>query len=152
MKKTIIFMLLTGLLFSNCIPINAQTKNSTIEFLGNGDYVETIIIEDNTLSQVRATTKSGTKTTYYKNSSGTIMWSVSVKGTFSYTGSSSTCTNATVSTTCPSVSWRILSSSSSRSGNVAKATATAGQFSANIEAKRLTRTVSLTCSANGTLS
>ena len=48
-----------------------------------------------------------TKTKKYYNSNDQVMWSVSVRGTFIYTGNSSKCT-ATVFTTCPESTWRII--------------------------------------------
>ena len=58
------------------------------------------------------------------------MWSVSVHGTFTYTGtgSSSKCTTSTVSTTCPGSTWKIISRNDSKSGNKATANATAGHY------------------------
>ena len=47
------------------------------------------------------------------------MWSVSVTGTFSYNGSSCTCTKATSSTTKPSSMWSLSNKKVSKSGNKA---------------------------------
>jgi hypothetical protein len=67
-----------------------------------------IITTINEETVLRSTeTKIGTKTKKYYNSNDQVMWSVSVRGTFIYTGNSSKCT-ATVFTTCPESTWRII--------------------------------------------
>lgn len=83
-----------------------------IEYLENGDYTETVIndeLPDNVVISPFATTKTITKskTTYYKNSAGTVLWSVTIKGTFTYNGSTSKCTSCSHSTTAPSSAWSI---------------------------------------------
>ena len=115
----------------------------------NGDYLVTTIAED---TRVKAAgTKTGTKTSnYYSN--GKIMWSVSVKGTFTYNGSSAKCTSSSVSTTCPGTAWRISSKSSSKSGNKAIGKATANKYQNGVVIYTKTAVVTLSCSINGTLS
>lgn len=75
------------------------------------------------------------------------MWSVSVTGTFTYNGSSCTCTKATVSTTKPSSTWSLSNKKASKSGNKAIASVTG-----HAPGVTVTRTVTLTCSATGKLS
>lgn len=127
MKKTITVTLIISLI--SCIflsiPVSATTADNTertIEYLYNGDYIETIITDDTanpSISLYTTNTITKTKTRYYKNSSGTVLWSVSVKATFSYNGSTSTCTSCSHSTTAPASSWSIKSASHSKSGNTA---------------------------------
>ena len=75
------------------IPVSATTIDHTeinIEYLDNGDYIETIITDDTAnsgISLYATNTITKTKTRYYKNSSGTVLWSVAIKATFSYNGS-----------------------------------------------------------------
>lgn len=60
----------------------------TIEHLDNGDYIETVINDAGmkaALSLQSADKQiTKTKTAYYKNKSGAVLWSVSIKATFSY--------------------------------------------------------------------
>ena len=159
MKKITCFFLLAILILNlfSTIPAYALTGSDicldneckTIEILENGDYLETtLIIKD---LDLKSSTKTGSKTKSYKNSSGVTLWSVTVHGTFSYTGTSSTCTNATRSTSAPGANWSIKSSSAGKSGNTATAHATAtyrdGSYTTDYS-----MSVSLKCSANGTLS
>ena len=131
--------------------IDATVGVVTVEPLPNGDRIETELITYARPDGAKATA-SGQKTKSYKNSSGVVLWSVTVYGSFTYTGSSATCTSATRSTACPSSAWSIVSSSSMRSGNTATATARAKHTDSNGNVSYTTLTVSLSCSASGTLS
>lgn len=97
-------------------------------------------------------TKSAHKSQYYCDSNGNKLWSVTVSGTFTYTGSSSKCTKASVSTTVYNSDWKITNSTASHSGNSATATATAKKYylSTIISTKPLS--VTLSCDKNGNLS
>lgn len=152
MKKTLAISLIVALIGCAvfCFPVGATSSTeTTIEMLDNGDYLETVITYDETNG--RAATKSGSKTTNYKNSDGEVMWSVTVKGTFTYNGTTSSCTSVSHSTTAPGESWSIKSSSSSKSGNCASATATATQKKF-LASQDYTATVNLYCSPYGILS
>lgn len=162
-KKRLIFMTAALCSFAICsgrtafAASNAQPTQIMIEEAENGNYYETII---ETLDQeqppysVLATTQyiTKTKTTYYKNSSGTVLWSVSITATFSYDGSTSKCTSCSHSTTAPSPNWSISSSSSSRSGNSATATATAVYKLNSTTSSSHTKSVTIQCSPTGVVS
>lgn len=164
MKKTInqiiimaFFIIMSCTTFITASPITESNSNPVIEViqLNNGDYIEITIEESTSPISLLATTqtKSGRKTAAYKNSAGTIMWSVTVHGTFSYVkGVSSKCTKSTVTTTCPSSSWKITNSSATRSGNTATSKATAKKYVDGTAVDTITRSISLSCSKNGTLS
>lgn len=152
MKKTLAFTLLLTLLCCSvfCFSISATTLTETsIEMLDNGDYIETIITYYDT--NTRAATKSGSKTSNYKNSDGDTLWSVTVNGTFTYNGTTSSCTSVSRSASAYADGWSIKSSSCSKSGNCATATATATQRIL-IATKDYTMTVNLYCSPYGILS
>ena len=102
--KTFLFTIIGIFLLFSCSASAASTvTTSEIYSLANGDYLETILIQDST-SRATSSTKSGQKTTYYKSSSGVTLWSVTVKASFSYTyGKSSTCTSVTGSSASSSV-------------------------------------------------
>lgn len=161
MKKIIATLMISTLLFSTvfCISANATvtSKNAktTIEILENGDYIETEISDytdtGNSDYSLNATqTKTGRKTSNYKNSSGTVLWSVSITGTFSYNGSSATCISKSHSAASYASNWSIKSISSTKSGNSATARATATYK--DVITTDYSMSVTLKCSANGTLS
>lgn len=126
-------------------------KTVEVEYLDNGDYIETILQEFPTYS--RASTIKGSKTSNYKNSSGTTMWSVTVIGTFSYTsGKSSQCTSVSGSSATYSSSWKVTGANTSKNGNKANASATGTQIVNGVVISTLSRTVTLSCDSYGNLS
>lgn len=154
MKNFKIVLLTLVLILSVNIPVHAQSfeiPSPEIEYLANGDYIETTI----TLlpSSRKAFTCSGRKTATYKNSSGTILWSVTIKASFSYIpGKSSKCTSASGSSSSKSSNWKVSSATSSKSGNTATATATGTQYRNSKPVGSITRSVTLTCDTYGNLS
>lgn len=97
-------------------------------------------------------TKSGSKTVQYVNSSGSVLWYVTVHASFTYNGSSSSCTNASVYAESNSSAWTVTNKSSWRSGNTGYASATGHHHNfLGIETSSVSRTVSISCTANGTL-
>lgn len=143
MKKILISILLSfSFLF---VSINSIQAN---EF-----YYDEIIEVVDSIETVRATqTKTAKKTAYIKNSSGAVLWSVTVTGTFSYNGTTSTCTSSSVSTSVSNSYWSIVSKSSSKSGNKASAKATAKNSINGDTIATMTKEVTLTCSPTGALS
>lgn len=152
MKKTLAFTLLLAILCCTIFGFSASATEATkvtIEKLDNGDYIETTITYYDTGD--KAATRSGSKTNNYKNSSGETLWSVTVYGTFTYNGTTSSCTSVSHSASAYADGWSIKSSSSSKSGYCATATATATQRIL-IATKDYSMTVNLYCSPYGILS
>ena len=134
--------------------IFADQTISIVEQLENGDYIKTVIHYDTTPTSEGTPMRStitGTKTSSYLNSNDEVMWEVSVTGTFSYNGSSSSCTSCSHSATAYGSTWSIKRSGSFKSGNTATAYATATHTILNVSYDH-TFSVDLSCSANGTLS
>ncbi len=92
-----------------------------------------------------------TKTTYMRDSSGTVLWSVSITATFTYDGTTSCCISCSPNASAPATTWSIKSVSSSKSGNSATAYATATHTSPS-SSKDFTQSVTISCSKNGTVS
>lgn len=130
----------------------------TIEHLDNGDYIETVINDAGmkaALSLQSADKQiTKTKTAYYKNKSGAVLWSVSIKATFkatfSYNGTSSKCISCSPSASAPAKSWSIKSLSSSTKGNSASAKVVA--VHATNVSQQYTKTVTIHCSKTGVIS
>ncbi len=158
-KKSTLTLIIAVLLCCTVFPVSTNAtdlKDQTVsvEYLENGDCIETVIsveTSDNPVLAVYSSTKTATKTNYYKNSSGDVLWSVSIKGTFSYNGNASSCTSCSHSTTAPSSVWYIKSASHSKSGNTATAKATAAKKTST-GIKEYSMSVTIKCSANGTIS
>lgn len=104
--------------------------------------------------EARATkSKTASKTIYYKNASGTVLWQFEIVATFSYTGSSSKCTSAYATATSSSSYWKASISSCTRSGNHADATAVGKQYSSsNKLVNTVTKSVTISCSNAGAIS
>ncbi len=100
----------------------------------------------------RASVKTGSRTISHKDSDGTTLWTYKITGTFSYTGSTSTCTAVSDSYTISNDNWHMSSHSCSKSGNTANGTVTMKYKVLGITANTITRNISLSCSASGTLS
>lgn len=135
----------------------SDTYVSYVEYLENGYYIETVIKDvssyENFVSVLSTThTVTKTKTTYMKNSSGSILWSVSITATFKYDGSSSKCTACSHKTSVSSSVWSIKSSSSSKSGNTATAKVIAVHTDSTGTSSSVTKSVTIKCSASGVVS
>lgn len=162
MKKyfSLFYIIVFSIFIIGSLPANISastiSENTSIVQLDDGYYLETVITDvpsTDSLISTFATTKTitKTKTTYYKNSSGTVLWSVSIKATFTYNGTTSKCTSRSHSATAPAKSWSIKSCTSSKSGNSATATAVAVHSNSGAS-KSFTKSVTIKCSANGTVS
>ena len=130
--KKLIMILTCLLLFTICSPVYGaeQIESSEIEYLDDGSYFETVITTESNSGMTTLSSKSvtKTKTSYYKNSNGTILWYVKVTGTFTYGNGSSKCTSSSVTAESKSGAWKITSKSASKSGNKATAKATAKRY------------------------
>ena len=132
----------------------ADNSFTTItEVFPDGSYIESCVEEDNlAIVPFSTSTKSGTKTDSYKYGDGSILWSITVHGKFTYDGSTSKCIVSSISTTCPSSYWKLSNKSASKTNATAKASATAKRYLDNKVVQTLNRSVQLTCNKNGKLS
>ena len=153
MKKIIVFMILTVFAVS-LQPAYADEAVSEIEYLDDGCYYETVIESEapGDGEQLQATTKTGSKTVYFKNSKGEVQWYVKVKGTFSYGSGSAKCTAASATAVSKVAAWKISDKSSSRSGNAATAKATAKRYAKGVAVETRNKSVTLKCSPSGNFS
>lgn len=140
------------IMFSIITPASARESSSLIstrriDYI-NGDYVIEVVTEDNDSCQSRTTnTKTGTKTSTYYNASDEAIYSVKVTGTFTYDGSTVKATGAAATVSIYSTAASYVSKSSNYSSNFATAT---GKVTYN--GITVSKTVTLYCSVNGTLS
>lgn len=145
--------------FANTEPNISDVVSDTIA-LDDGYYFETVIEDADTsfLDDIQnimlrgTTTKTKSKTTYYKNSSGSVMWYVRVTGTFTYGNGSSKCTNSECTAESKSKAWKVSNKSASKTGNSASASAKGTHYLNGVPAESITRTVTLKCSPSGNFS
>ena len=99
MKKTLILLFSFLFIWTSTFPVKAseiQPIDSTdiIEVFDDGSYIESFTEENIIITLSRSSsTKSARRTYTYKSSTGKTLWTITVTGTFSYSGSSSSCTN-----------------------------------------------------------
>ncbi len=151
-RKVFFLIIILSLFINRPLAVMANpsnTSNVTKQFLDDGSYFE-ISIEYN--DNQRSSIKNASKTLTYKNSSGKALWYAKVIANFYYDGTTSSCTSSSVSSGTYVDGWKILSSSSSRTGNTASATVTAGIYYVGVLVDTITVKVLLSCDKNGNLS
>lgn len=141
---------------------NTEPAQTDVLMLDDGSYFETVIedSECNALSSdsfkileaASKTTKTKSKTTYFKNSAGKVMWYVKVTGTFTYGNGSAKCTKSVCTAESKNKTWKVSNKSASKSKNKASATATGTHYLNGAPVESLKRTVTLTCSPTGDFS
>lgn len=92
------------------------------------------------------------KAYHHINSSGNRLWSATVVGSFTYNGSTSSCTSASCSTTIYNGNWSEQSCSAYPSGNTATGNVTMIRKVLFIVLETVPVTITLTCDKNGNLS
>lgn len=125
-------------------------ENQNITYYADGSYSVTTITydkqEDRISAQAGVTEVRANKQYDYYDGSDKLLWTLYVHGTFTYDGRTSKAKDADYSYSIYDSNWSFVSGSASYSGATAKAT---GRFK---HITTITKTVSLTCSANGVLS
>ena len=152
--KRIIASILLAVLIIGCLPTNTlaastQTQKENIILFEDGSYITITLTETGN----RATnTKTGTKTYSYTDENGDTAWKAVLTGTFTYTGSSATCTASSCNVTIYNSAWYVVSKTATKSGNKALADLTMGRKLLGITVSKKAIALQITCSASGTLS
>lgn len=154
MRRRILSIFLLAILLAGVLPFNAyaaepaQTEE-TVTYFEDGSYLVTTVSENGSRA---SGTKTGYKNKYYYNDSGELLWQATLSATFTYNGSSATCTAANCSVSINDSSWYVVTKSASRSGNTATAVLTMGKTAMGVTTTKSTYTITLSCDANGNLS
>lgn len=123
---------------------NGRVVSRTVEQYDNGAYA-VITVYDNTTA--RGGTKNGRKDfDYYE--SGSLAWTFTVHGSFSYNGSSATCTAASYTCNINKSEWYHVKGEAYPSGSAAVAKGTMRRSS---DGREVYPKVTLTCTPNGVL-
>ncbi len=159
MKKIFSLFFTITILFSiSSIAVFAENNYSvvseTVEYFNDGSYIITTVTEeDNSNTVARATsTKSGSKSATLYNADDEPLVTMKLTASFSYTGSSATCTSTSTSYTIHNSYWKVTSATSSKSGNKATGEFTAKKYTLGIPTQIRDVTITITCSNTGTLS
>lgn len=152
LNKRYVSILLAWIFVLAMLPIRAeatQIAEPEVEYLPDGGYIETVISE----SVSRASgTKTGTKVKRYVDSDGNEQWIIRLQGTFSYNGTSATCTSSTCYVTVYADNWNVVTKSASKNGPTASASATMERKVLGITVSKHSYELTLTCDKNGNLS
>ena len=153
MKKRFLSLFLAIALIISALSMEcfAATDSSRkeIRYLEDGGYIVTTIEE----SMTRATnTKTGTKRDSKYNSDGTLEWQIILRGVFTYTGTTSTCTESTIAVNIYASNYSEVSRSATKSGNTAYGSATISRKVLGVTIATDTYPLTLTCDKNGNLS
>lgn len=157
MKKFLSLLISFILIFSvlTC-PVSAENNytivSETTECLENGYYlVTTFVVEDNDVTRATSS-KTGSKTVVLYNEDKEAMVTMKLTATFSYTGSSATCTNVSPTFTVHNSYWRVTKSTGTKSGNKGIGEFTAKHYWLGIVTQTKDITITITCSNTGVLS
>ncbi len=153
LKKFFILTLSMVICFSIPFSIFAQSTTTTDtvkEYLEDGSYIVTEF--EQSITPFSSGTVSKVKTATYYNSDDERQWSVSIKGTFTYTGSSATCTSASTSYKIYDSAWKVTQATATRSGRTATGEFIVKKYWLGIITKTIPIKVVATCDNNGNVS
>ena len=157
MKKIVLFMLMVSLMFSVLgvsafAEVGKDTIDQSIEYLDDGYYVVTTLKIDEENITRATSSKTVSRTSVIYNSDDEALVSLKLTATFSYTGSSSTCTAASTSYTIHNNNWKVTSATATRSGNKATGNFVSKRYTLLIPVQTVESTITLSCSNTGTIS
>ena len=152
MKRILsLVFVLVFILSSFCINATAKTDDENIIYFEDGSYIVISEITETTISRA-SNTKGGQKSATHYDSDGEAQWKATLDAQFTYTGSSATCTSSKITYTIYDSSWKITEATATKSGNKAMGNVTAKKYFLGIPTKTVEKAITITCSANGTLS
>lgn len=154
-RKTAFITIMLLFLIAMTIPAFAGSEKRSeaspqIEYYADGSFVvivTEILPERTSLSLSSPKATSGTTTYTYYNSNKVAEWDFILKGTFTYDGGSAKATIATTSYHIYNTKWKCSSRTSSKSGSIARGSAT---FKSSSATKNVS--LGLKCSSSGIIS
>lgn len=143
----LVAILLISIFPQNCLAV--EIKEPAVIYFEDGSYMT------ETIRQVYSRTsgaKTATKEKTYYDGNGNADWKVVLTGSYTYTGSSSTCTASSCSVTIYDSDWYTISKSASKSDNTATASVTMGYKLLGVTVNKVSADIALTCDKDGNLS
>ena len=150
MKRLLSSLLILTMLL--CVfPVQGSAVEKKLEtvYFDDGSYMTVEIITRGTRA---SGSTSGSKPYTYYDSTGSAQWKATISGSFTYNGSSATCTSSSVDVTIYDSAWYTISKSASKSGNTASASVTMVEKRGGVTVNRVPVSLSLSCDRNGNLS
>jgi len=151
MKKFLSFWIVLLIVFLSFSQIAlAANDSSFIEYYGDGSYGITTLKTEKLFFDSKGT-KTRTKEFVYYDSDDTELWSASITATFTYNGTTAICTYVSKSTPIKDSSWRCTAASCNKSGATATGNFTFKKYFLGVTVQTVNKTLTLTCSPNGTI-
>lgn len=148
MKRLLCYVLIFALAVG-VLPMYANANETETIYLDDGSYITVELITYGT--RASGSVSGGKQYTHY-DGSGSQNWVAVLNGSFTYNGSSATCTSSSVNVTIYDSAWYVVSKSASKSGNTAIGAVTMGMKSVGVTVMQVPVNLTLTCDANGNLS
>lgn len=150
MKRLFCYLATIMLLFT-MVPLDVSAAERNVEtiYFEDGSYMTVELIRNWSRASSSVT---GSKPSTYYNSDGVAQWKAVLTGSFTYTGSSATCTSSSMDVTIYDSSWYVISKSSSKSGSKAIGSAIIGEKTGVTSVAKIPVNLTLQCDANGNLS
>ena len=120
-----------------------------IEYYADGSYG--VISLKNEPGRAPTGTVTKTKTYDYYDSNNVRQWQVSLTASFSYNGVTASCTSATPGHAIYNNTWQVTKETASISGATATGIFTVKKYVLGIPYQTVNKTLTLTCSPNGTV-
>lgn len=141
-------LLLLPSLLINTVAADNLSETDMI-YLENGSYIRVEIFSADLRETGR---KIGHKNYTYYNGEGEEKWSATLTGSFTYTGTSATCTSSSCSVALSDSHWSLVSKTTEKSGNTATATVIMENKLLGIVVDNAEVNIKLTCDGKGNLS
>ena len=141
-------LFLVTLISPTAVSAAAPTSAQEIIYLEDGYITVTLACTESRA----ANSKTGSKTYTFTGNNGNEEWKAVLRGTFTYTGTSATCTAANCDVTITNTAWYVVSKNPYKSGNSAVCDLTMGRKFLGITVAKENVSMRLTCDANGNLS
>lgn len=153
--KLISFLIAALLLLSLSLPTFAaetatisNSKENIIHY-SDGSY---LVITINPSKALTKSTRSGDKSYAHYSNHGVLEWMATLTASFTYNGSTSTCTFSSLSVSISDTSWYQVSGSAYHSGNTATADFTMADRILGITYTTQNYSITLSCDKDGNLS
>lgn len=155
-KKLCALIVACMFIFTGFTPIaHAQESTTTTEVYTESDCtvtVTTIVTPLSSNARSSRSAKSVTKTATINNAFGSTVAVFSITATFSYNGSTATCTSVSHSKTIKNNSWSFSRAISGKSGAVATGYYTVDYYQTGVKLNTVSGSLKLSCDRNGNIS
>ena len=127
--------------------------SESVEYLEDGSYITTSMYKTPVLYRASTYEQPASKVLTYTDNNGKLHWKYTLSAVFTVNpGVSATCKMCAGTPSISDNSWSIVSNKPSRSGNKATGTITMKRTVLGVVTQNTTKTLTITCDANGNLS